>query len=119
MRSLIIAVAALAATGGPAMAETKPHALRQEGGWLTLGTPTTQDHVVFDGAVWRCKADVCRAPQVKSLPALRSCKRLARELGPITSFGYRGVTLSDTELAACNPTQIAKTPSAAEVAASR
>jgi hypothetical protein len=30
MRSLLIAVAALAATGGPAMAETKP-----QNGWLT------------------------------------------------------------------------------------
>ena len=114
MRSFIIAVAALAAMGGPAMSETKP-----QNGWLTLSAPTTQDHIVFDGAVWRCKADVCRSPQVKSLPPLRSCKRLARELGPITSFGYRGVTLSDEDLAACNPVQIAKTPSAAEVAAAR
>jgi hypothetical protein len=114
MRNLIIAVAALAATGGPAMAETKP-----QNGWLTLSTPTTQDHVVFDGAVWRCKADVCRSTQVKSLPPLRSCKRLARELGPITSFGYRGVTLSEADLAACNPVQIAKTPSASELAAAR
>ncbi len=112
MRSLIIAVAALAATGGPAMAETKP-----QNGWLTLSAPTTQDHIVFDGAVWRCKADVCRSTKVKSLPPLRSCKRLARELGPITGFGYRGVTLSDAELGECNPAQIAKTPPASEVAA--
>ena len=114
MRNLIIAVVALAATGGPAMAETKA-----QNGWLTLSAPTTQDHVVFDGAVWRCKADVCRSTQVKSLPPLRSCKRLARELGPITAFGYRGVTLSDADLAACNPAQVAKTPSASEVAAAR
>lgn len=118
MRNLIIAVAALAATGGPAMAETKPQA-----GWLTLSAPTTQDHLVFDGAVWRCKAEVCRATQVKSLPPLRSCKRLARELGPITSFGYRGVTLSDAQLAECNPAQVAKapaaSPAASELAAAR
>jgi hypothetical protein len=121
MRSLLFAVAALAATGGPAMSEIKPVPLKQEGGWLTLGVPTTQAHIVFDGAVWHCKADVCRSPKVKSLPPLRSCKRLARELGPITSFGYRGVTLSDTDLAACNPAraQVAKTPNAAEVAAAR
>jgi len=117
MRNLIIAVAALAATGGPAMAETKAHDLQQDGGWLTLSAPTTQDHIVFDGAVWRCKADVCRSTKVKSLPPLRSCKRLARELGPITGFGYRGVRLSDDELAQCNPVQVAKTPNAAEVAA--
>ncbi|MFZ0266402.1 CC_3452 family protein [Caulobacter sp.] len=112
MRNLIIAVAALAATGGPAMAETKA-----QNGWLTLSAPTTQDHVVFDGALWRCKADVCRSTKVKSLPPLRSCKRLARELGTITGFGYRGVSLSEAELAACNPVQIAKTPAASEVAA--
>ena len=114
MRSLLFAVAALAATGGPAMSEPKP-----QDGWLTLSTPTTQDHIVFDGAVWRCKADVCRSTQVKSLPPLRSCKRLARELGPVTAFGYRGVVLSDADLAACNPVQVAKAPSKDEVAASR
>ena len=93
MRSLIIAVAALAATGGSAMAETQPQAPRPEGGLLTLSAPAAQDRIVFDGAVWRCQGDVCRSSQVKSLPPLRSCKRLARELGPITSFSYRGVTL--------------------------
>src|SRR5687767_2150115 len=98
MRNLIIAVAALAATGGPAMAETKP-----QNGFLTLSAPATQGKIVFDGAVWRCQADVCRSTQVKSLPPLRSCKRLARELGPITSFSYRGVTLSEAQLADCNP----------------
>jgi hypothetical protein len=113
MRSFIIAVAALAATGGSAMAETKPQT-----GWLTLSAPTTQDHLVFDGTLWRCKADVCRSTKVKSLPPLRSCKRLARELGPITGFGYRGVTLSEAQLAECNPVQIAKTPTS-EVAAAR
>lgn len=117
MRSLIIAVAVLAATGGSAMAETQP--LKQEGGRLTLSAPATQDKIVFDGAVWRCQADVCRSTQVKSLPPLRSCKRLARELGPITSFSYRGVTLSEAQLADCSPVQIAKTPAAAEVAAAR
>lgn len=114
MRRLLFAVAALAATGGPAMSEVKP-----QNGWLTLGAPTTQGHLVFDGTVWRCKADVCRSSHVKSLPPLRTCKRLARELGPITSFGYRGVTLSEADLAACNPVQVAKTPNAAEVAAAR
>ncbi len=114
MRNLIIAVAALAATGGPAMAETKP-----QNGWLTLSAPTTRDHIVFDGAVWRCKADVCRSTQVKSLPPLRSCKRLARELGTITSFGYRGEVLSEADLVACNPVEIAKTPAPAELAATR
>lgn len=114
MRNLIIAVAVLAATGSPAMAESKP-----QNGWLTLSEPTTRDHIVFDGAVWRCKADICRSTQVKSLPPLRSCKRLARELGTITSFGYRGEVLSETDLAACNPVQIAKTPAPAEVAAAR
>jgi len=113
MRSLLFAVAALAATGGPVMSEIKP-----QNGWLTLSAPTTQDHIVFDGAVWRCKADVCRSPKVKALPALRSCKRLARELGPITSFGYRGVTLSEADLAVCNPALV-MTPNAAEVAAAR
>lgn len=97
MRILILAVAALAATGGPALSEIK--ALN---GWLTLQAPTARDHIVFDGAAWRCKADTCRAPSVKALPPMRSCRRLARELGPISGFGYRGVAFSAEELAACN-----------------
>ena len=114
MRNLIIAVAAMAATSSPAMAETKA-----ENGWLTLNTPTTRDKFVFDGAVWRCKADVCRSTKVKSLPPLRSCKRLARKLGTITGFSYHGVTLSETQLADCNPVQIAPTPATSEVATAR
>jgi len=114
MRNLIIAVAALAATSSPALAETKP-----QNGWLTLSAPTTQDHFVFDGAVWRCKAHVCRSIEVKSLPPLRSCKRLARKLGTITGFGYRGVTLSQAQLADCNPVQITEMLAASEIATAR
>ncbi len=118
MRSLIIAAVALAAAGGPAMAETRPQT-----GWMTLSAPVAHDHMVFDGTFWRCDGGACRATQVKSLPPLRTCKRLARELGPITGFNYRGVTLTDAQLAECNttplaPSQIARTP-AAEVAAAR
>ncbi len=119
MRSLIIAAVALAAAGGPAMAESQPQT-----GWLTLSTPAPHNHLVFDGTLWRCQGDTCRSTQVKSLPPLRTCKRLARELGPITGFNYRGQTLTDAQLAECNPaplapSRIARTPPASEVAAAR
>ena len=99
MRKMLIAVAALAATGGPAMA-----ALGPEGAWLKLASVTTVDHIVFDGAVWRCQADVCFSPRVKALPPLRSCKRLVRQIGAVTAFNYRGEALEGEDLAACNAT---------------
>lgn len=119
MRSFLFAVAALAATGGPVMAEPQPAKPQAQNAWLTLSAPAPRDYVVFDGAAWRCEGQVCRSLQVKSLPPLRSCRRLARELGTVTGFSYRGVTLSDAQLADCNPARFAKTPSPAEVAAAR
>jgi hypothetical protein len=74
---------------------------------------------VFDGAVWRCKADVCRSTKVKSLPPLRSCKRLARELGTDHRLRLSRRDPVGRQLASATRSQIAKTPARSEVAAAR
>jgi hypothetical protein len=73
-----------------------------EAAWLTLKSPTTADHLIQDGAVWRCKSDVCKSPRVKSLPAVRACRKLAGQLGAVTAFNYRGEALDEAAIAECN-----------------
>lgn len=95
-------VFALAAVAAMALAGSASAAGQPQNGWLTLKTKTSRDHIIFDGAVWQCKVDVCRSAKVKAVPADRACRRLAAELGEITGFGYRGETFTAEALAACN-----------------
>ncbi len=97
MRVFAFAALAAMAVAGSASAAGQP-----QNGWLTLKTKTSRDHIVFDGAVWQCKVNVCRSAKVKALPAARACRRLAAELGEITAFGYRGEEFSAEALADCN-----------------
>ncbi len=58
--------------------------------------------VIVDGATWRCEGDVCTATGGSSQPATRACRRAVAKLGPVTSFTYKGQTLNEEEIAACN-----------------
>jgi hypothetical protein len=58
--------------------------------------------VIIDSAFWRCSAGICMASGGASQPALRACKRVVAQLGPVTAFTWQGKTLSDSDLAACN-----------------
>jgi hypothetical protein len=98
MRAFMLAAVAAMALAGSATAADKP----AQNGWLTLKEKTSKSHVVFDGAVWKCSVDVCRAAKVKAVPADRACRRLSSELGEITGFGYRGQEFDAAALAACN-----------------
>lgn len=91
------ALAALVLAGSASAAEQT-----SQGGWLTLKEKTTRDNLIFDGAVWKCKVDVCRAAKVKAVPADRACRQLAGKLGELTSFSYRGEDFTPEALAACN-----------------
>jgi hypothetical protein len=93
----LAAVAAMALACSASAAEPA-----KENGWLTLKDKTTKDHLIFDGAVWKCKVDVCRSPKVKAVPADRACRQLSAKLGELTGFGYRGEEFDAAALAACN-----------------
>ena len=73
-----------------------------EGAVLKLKAPAKVPSLIQDGAAWRCNGDVCAAPQVKSLPIGRACRKVAAELGAIVSFNYRGEALGDAGVADCN-----------------
>ena len=58
---------------------------------------------VAGGAVFECLGDVCAARAPSSDTAtLRGCKDLARQMGPVTSFGPSSKPLSDEQIATCN-----------------
>jgi hypothetical protein len=95
-------VPAFAALAAMALATSASAAGQPTNGWLTLKDKTSRSHVIFDGAVWQCKVDVCRSAKVKPVPADRACRRLVKELGEVTGFGYRGETFTPEAVAACN-----------------
>jgi len=69
---------------------------------------TPQAPVIIDGTSWRCGADnVCIGTGGASQPATRACRRVVAKLGlALNSFTYRGVTLTDDQLATCNTANI-------------
>ena len=72
---------------------------------LPNAASTPQAAVIIDGTNWRCGADnVCvgTGPGANQ-PASRACRRVVAKVGaPLASFTYKGVTLTDEQLATCN-----------------
>jgi hypothetical protein len=58
-------------------------AFAAEGAVLKLQGPQQGPTLIQDGAMWRCNGEVCAAPQVKSLPIGRACRKVAAELGAV------------------------------------
>ncbi len=81
-----------------------------------------QGNISAGGVTWTCAASACTTRRLWERPTVETCRALAAEVGPITSFGRAGATLSATELQQCNasmalqraPIQI--TPPAAQLA---
>ncbi len=94
MRIFVIALVAASALSTGAFAA--------EGAVLKLKAPSKVPSLIQDGAAWRCNGDVCAAPQVKSLPIGRACRKVAAELGAVVSFNYRGETLDAAGVTDCN-----------------
>ena len=94
--SFVLALAA-AAAASPALAQNV-------GSSLTLQNPAgAPAHVIIDGAAWACEGASCTAgPGGLDQPADRACRRVVRELGPVTAFSWQGRSLSADRVAACN-----------------
>ncbi len=97
---LVAALLALPATSGLAQSSTASSFTVQN----TAFTP--QAPFIFDGVSWRCGADnVCTGSGGQAQPAARACRRLVGRVGiALNSFTYKGVTLTDDQLASCNNT---------------
>jgi hypothetical protein len=77
-------------------------ALAAEGAVLKLQAPSKVPTLIQDGAMWRCNLQVCAAPLVKSLPIGRACRKVAAELGAVSTFNYRGEELDAAGITDCN-----------------
>ncbi|MEN5144672.1 CC_3452 family protein [Brevundimonas diminuta] len=95
MRALIAAAVLFAAA--PALAEAPATS-------ATLADAATapSGRVIVDGATWRCEGDACTATGGSNQPATRACRRTVAKIGPVTSFSYKGQSLNEEEIAACN-----------------
>lgn len=62
-----------------------------------------RERVIADSTVWICEGASCVATnETRSRPSVKACRRLAREVGVLTSYSAAGQSLSDADLAACN-----------------
>jgi hypothetical protein len=99
MRAIALAAALM-------LAGTTPGLAQSNGSTFTVrdAAATPQGTLIIDGASWRCGADkVCTGSGGASQPAPRACRRVVAKVGSaLASFTYKGVTLSDEQLATCN-----------------
>ncbi|MEM5516804.1 hypothetical protein WNY37_07570 [Henriciella sp. AS95] len=87
--------AAVAAFALPALAGTSFTA--------TLTQPVEKaDHVVAAKAVWDCNDDKCIAELNRRTVTVRTCKKVASEVGELASFSNDKESLSEADLAKCN-----------------
>jgi hypothetical protein len=82
----------------------QPALARDPGSSLTLQSPQgAPARIIIDGAAWVCQGAVCTAaPGGDEQPTERACRRVVRELGPVTAFTWLGRALSPAQIAACN-----------------
>ena len=70
---------------------------------LKLANPAAAPNkVIIDGAVWKCANGTCIATGGNSQTAERACRRVVAKLGAVAAFSWRGETLTDEAVAACN-----------------
>ena len=69
---------------------------------VKLETPIgKQERVIADRLLFNCIGDQCAAV-LRSKISVRTCRELAKEVGPITAFGSANQSLNDEELGRCN-----------------
>ena len=66
-----------------------------------LTAPATTGHTLAGGLVWKCADTACAAPKGTSRPAI-VCARLAKEVGPVSTFTAGGKALEAEDIARCN-----------------
>ena len=68
----------------------------------TFAGPATLERVVSSERLWACEGNLCLAGGEATSPARNICARLAREIGPVTSFSFKGRALGAEQIARCN-----------------
>lgn len=69
----------------------------------TLETPLSKaDEIVAAKAIWSCADDTCKAELSRKTATVKTCKKVAKEVGKVTSFAGEKNALSAEDLEACN-----------------
>lgn len=99
MRMFALVALAGAVLAGPAAAQAPALSFTLQN---TAAVPT--DPVIVDGVNWRCDtAGACVGTgRGEEQPATRACRRLVARVGAVSSFTWRGTSLSADQLATCN-----------------
>lgn len=93
LRSILIATA-VSIFAGPALAGT-----------FTIETVSpvpAGETIIAEKAVWSCQDTLCVADLKRKTVTVRSCKKVAKEVGEIKSFKNEKASLTDEEIASCN-----------------
>ncbi len=90
----ILATAAFAVIAAPAFASNA----------YTFETvnPVSQKRIVAESAVWSCEGTTCRAELDRKAPTVRICKKIAKEVGQVSSLRNTKSELTAEQLAECN-----------------
>jgi hypothetical protein len=64
--------------------------------------PATIDRVISSDRLWACQGTMCLAGGEATSPAKHICARLAKEIGAVSAFSFKGRAFTDEQLAACN-----------------
>lgn len=68
---------------------------------VQLQAPTSETTVAARNTVWTCEGEICRARPNHAV-SVSACRALAREVGPVASYGTDERQLTEEQLAACN-----------------
>ena len=60
------------------------------------------DDVIAAKAIWLCEADKCVAELDRRTVTVRTCKKIASEVGVLAAFSNDKESLSEEDLAKCN-----------------
>ena len=94
----LVAVAALSVAGA-ASAQSASMSLT-----LQTASSAPASPVIVDGVNWRCEpTGACvGVGRGSEQPASRACRRVVAQVGAVSSFTWRGQSLSADQLATCN-----------------
>lgn len=68
-----------------------------------LATPAdSTDRVIAAKALWNCTQDTCVAELNRRSVTVRTCKKVASEVGELAAFSTDKESLSEDDLAECN-----------------
>ena len=101
--AIVIAAAYTTLTFGAAITPSPAQAASVPFYHAELSAPVAKSKArpIASGTVWKCAENACTAGEASSRPAI-VCARLAKEVGPLTSFTAGGKTLEADDLARCN-----------------